>query len=75
MKAEIFMSDTNTVNAITFLQLASRGKVKEAYSKFVGDGFRHHNPFYEWFSGIFTGRHGRKCETKPEQSLHHSEDN
>ena len=47
MKAELVMSDTNRVNAITFLQLASSGKVKEAYSNFVGDGFRHHNPFFE----------------------------
>ncbi len=44
------MTDTNTIAAVSFLQLASSGKVKEAYSKFVGDGFRHHNPFFEGFA-------------------------
>jgi predicted SnoaL-like aldol condensation-catalyzing enzyme len=33
--------------AVSFLELASSGKVSEAYSSFVGDGFRHHNPFFE----------------------------
>ncbi len=41
------MSDTNTTSAISFLKLASSGKVKEAYSRFVGSGFCHHNPFFE----------------------------
>ena len=33
--------------AVSFLEMASSGKAREAYSKFVGDGFRHHNPFFE----------------------------
>ena len=33
--------------AVAFLELASSGKVREAYSQFVGSGFRHHNPFFE----------------------------
>ena len=37
----------NKVVAITFLELASSGKVQEAYSKYVGPNFRHHNPFFE----------------------------
>jgi predicted SnoaL-like aldol condensation-catalyzing enzyme len=41
------MNDTNKENAISFLEMASSGKVNEAYSKFVGTGFRHHNPFFE----------------------------
>src|SRR5262245_21038403 len=41
------MAKDNKNAAISFLQLASSGKVREAYSKFVGDGFRHHNPFFE----------------------------
>ncbi len=32
--------------AVSFLQLASSGKVKEAYRLYVGLGFRHHNPFF-----------------------------
>lgn len=33
--------------AISFLKIASYGEVREAYSKFVGPNFRHHNPFFE----------------------------
>ncbi len=41
------MTDTNTIAAVSFLELASSGKVSEAYSKYIGVGFRHHNPFFE----------------------------
>ena len=41
------MTDTNTITAVSFLKLASSGKVNEAYYKYVGVGFRHHNPFFE----------------------------
>jgi len=43
----MIMTNNNTNAAVSFLELASSGKVKEAYSKYVGDGFRHHNPFFE----------------------------
>jgi predicted SnoaL-like aldol condensation-catalyzing enzyme len=32
--------------AISFLRLAASGRVREAYTKHVGTGFRHHNPFF-----------------------------
>jgi len=41
------MADSNKNAAISFLNMAAGGKVQEAYSKFVGEGFRHHNPFFE----------------------------
>ena len=41
------MADSNKNAAVSFLKLAANGKVHEAYSKFVGAGFRHHNPFFE----------------------------
>lgn len=41
------MTNANKDTAVSFLEMASSGKVHEAYSKFVGDGFRHHNPFFE----------------------------
>ena len=41
------MTDSNKNAAIAFLKLASSGQVDEAYSKYVGNGFKHHNPFYE----------------------------
>ena len=41
------MTDSNKDAAISFLKLVASGKVREAYSKFVDAGFRHHNPFFE----------------------------
>jgi predicted SnoaL-like aldol condensation-catalyzing enzyme len=41
------MGNSNKNAAVSFLKLAASGKVREAYSKFVGAGFRHHNPFFE----------------------------
>ncbi len=32
--------------AISFLKLAASGKVREAYSKYVSQDFRHHNPYF-----------------------------
>ncbi len=46
-EGNIYMADNNKEAAISFLRLASNGKVREAYAKFVGNGFRHHNPFFE----------------------------
>jgi predicted SnoaL-like aldol condensation-catalyzing enzyme len=33
--------------AVSFLQAVASGRVREAYAKHVGSGFRHHNPFFE----------------------------
>ena len=41
------MAANNKDIAVSFLKLASSGEVHEAYSKFVGEGFKHHNPFFE----------------------------
>ena len=41
------MAADNRDKAILFLKLASTGQVREAYSKFVGPEFKHHNPYYE----------------------------
>ncbi len=32
--------------AIEFLTLVASGKIREAYDRHVGPGFRHHNPFF-----------------------------
>jgi predicted SnoaL-like aldol condensation-catalyzing enzyme len=32
--------------AKSFLTLAASGKVREAYSRYVGPNFRHHNPYF-----------------------------
>jgi len=41
------MADSNKNAAVSFLKMAASGKVREAYAKYVGAGFRHHNPFFE----------------------------
>jgi predicted SnoaL-like aldol condensation-catalyzing enzyme len=41
------MANQNKEAAISFLKMASSGDVREAYSKFVGPGFKHHNPYFE----------------------------
>jgi predicted SnoaL-like aldol condensation-catalyzing enzyme len=41
------MKDNSKEIAISFLKLASSGKVHEAFSRFIGTDFRHHNPFFE----------------------------
>jgi predicted SnoaL-like aldol condensation-catalyzing enzyme len=41
------MANRNKDAAVSFLTMASRGDVREAYSKFVGADFKHHNPYFE----------------------------
>ena len=41
------MTDDNKSKAIAFLEMAAGGEISEAYSKFVGKGFKHHNQFFE----------------------------
>ncbi len=41
------MADTDKEAAISFLKLAISGNIRDAYSRFVGAGFRHHNPYFE----------------------------
>ena len=33
--------------ALSFLQLAASGRAKEAYDKYAGPGFEHHNPHFD----------------------------
>jgi len=41
------MTNQNKDAATSFLKMASSGNVDEAYEKFVGDRFKHHNAFFE----------------------------
>jgi len=41
------MANRNKDAAVSFLKMASSGDVREAYSKLVGPGFKHHNPYFE----------------------------
>ena len=40
------MAKSHKDAAVEFLKLVASGKVREAYQKHVGPGFRHHNPFF-----------------------------
>ena len=33
-------------SAVTFLKAVASGRVREAYERFVGSGFKHHNPYF-----------------------------
>ena len=37
----------NKERAMDFLRLASSGNVREAFQKYAGSGFRHHNPYFQ----------------------------
>jgi predicted SnoaL-like aldol condensation-catalyzing enzyme len=58
--------------AVDFLELAASGKVDEAYRRYVGPGFRHHNPFFPGDAGsLMRGMRenalanpGKVCEVK-----------
>lgn len=32
--------------AVSFLQLVASGQIREAYERYIGPNFRHHNPFF-----------------------------
>jgi predicted SnoaL-like aldol condensation-catalyzing enzyme len=37
---------SNTEKAVDFLRLASSGRVREAYDRYIGEAFTHHNPHF-----------------------------
>ena len=41
------MTENNKDRTVLFLKMAAGGEVREAYARFVGPGFKHHNPFFE----------------------------
>jgi predicted SnoaL-like aldol condensation-catalyzing enzyme len=40
------MANSHKDVAVEFMRLVASGKVREAYEKHVGAGFRHHNPYF-----------------------------
>ena len=63
------MFNQNKDAAINFLKLASSGKVREAYSKFVGEGFKHHNPYFEGTAEALEAGMQENADQNPEKSL------
>lgn len=63
------MTESNKEAATHFLKLAANGQVREAYEKFVGPGFRHHNPFYEGSAESLRAGMEENARQNPEKSL------
>jgi len=63
------MTDSNKAAAIAFLELASSGKVSEAYSKYVGTGFKHHNPFFEGSAETLSAGMEENARQNPDKVL------
>ena len=63
------MFNQNKDAAINFLKLASSGNVREAYSKFVGEGFKHHNPYFEGSAEALAAGMQENADQNPEKSL------
>lgn len=63
------MIDKNKEAAVSFLQLASSGKVREAYSNFVAAGFRHHNPYFEGSAESLQAGMEENARQNPDKSL------
>jgi len=45
-KGLTIMNTSRKEKAVSFLQLVASGNVREAYQKYIGSGFRHHNPYF-----------------------------
>ena len=63
------MSDRNKDAAVSFLELASSGNVREAYSTFVGHGFKHHNPYFEGSAEALEKGMQENADQNPEKTL------
>ena len=63
------MSPQNKDAAVSFLKMASTGKVREAYAKFVGPEFRHHNPYYEGSADSLMQSMEENARQNPNKSL------
>lgn len=68
-KLEAIMAESNKETAISFLKLAASGNVREAYSKFVGPGFKHHNPYFEGSAETLMTAMEENARQNPNKSL------
>ena len=41
------MKKSHKQSAVAFLKAASSGQVREAYDRYIGPAFKHHNPFFK----------------------------
>ena len=63
------MTNQNKEAAISFLKMASSGDVREAYSKFVGPGFKHHNPYFDGSTETLMAAMEENARDNPNKTL------
>jgi predicted SnoaL-like aldol condensation-catalyzing enzyme len=63
------MTDRNKEAAVSFLQMASSGKVREAYAMYVGSGFKHHNPYFEGSAETLMAAMEENARDNPNKTL------
>jgi uncharacterized protein YndB with AHSA1/START domain/predicted SnoaL-like aldol condensation-catalyzing enzyme len=69
LRERVAAAEGNKEAAISFLKLASSGKVREAYSRFVGAGFKHHNPFFEGSADALRNAMEENARQNPDKRL------
>ncbi len=62
-------TETRKQATVKFLQLASSGKVKEAYQSYVGAGFRHHNPYFKGDAATLMAAMEENAEKNPNKAI------
>lgn len=64
------MAESHKDAALIFLRLVASGKVSEAYEKYVGPGFRHHNPFFRGDAASLKEAMAQNAAQHPDKVLH-----
>ncbi|AEI43517.1 nuclear transport factor 2 family protein [Paenibacillus mucilaginosus] len=55
--------------AVSFLQMVASGKVHEAYQEYVGQAFRHHNPYFRGDADSLLAAMQESTAKNPDKSL------
>jgi predicted SnoaL-like aldol condensation-catalyzing enzyme len=55
--------------AISFLRLASSGKVKEAYQAYIAANFRHHNPYFQGTAEALRAAMAENSAQNPDKAI------
>jgi predicted SnoaL-like aldol condensation-catalyzing enzyme len=63
------MTDNIKDIAVAFLEMASSGEVREAYSQFIGSGFKHHNPFFEGTAEALAAGMEENARQNPDKAI------
>lgn len=63
------MANRNKDTAVSFLKMASSGDVRAAYAKFVGPGFKHHNPYFEGSAETLMAAMEENARDNPNKTL------